>query len=394
MNRTEAYLALNLLPGIGPVRVRRLVRTLGSPERILMATESDLRRVEGIGPELARQIREWDRHVDVAEEWRRIEAHGIDLLTVDSDDYPPLLREVPNAPFLLYVKGALTPQDRHAIGVVGSRRATHYGVQTARKLSFQLANAGHTIVSGLARGIDTAAHEGALAAGGRTLAILGSGIGHLYPPENAALAERIAGSGALISEHPVLCVPDPQYFALRNRIISGLSRGVLVVEAPVRSGALITADQALEQGRNVYAVPGQIDRPTSAGCNRLIQRGAKLTMDAGDILEDLDTLFPLGGSLIREEEGATTAAEAKAEEQREEIEGEVRRSLPAAPAREASLSPEEAKLLEQLSSDETQLETLIERSGLPASQVATALLMLEMKRLAKQLPGQRYVRLA
>ena len=394
MNRTEAYLALNLLPRIGPVRVRRLVKALGSPERILSASEADLRRVEGIGADLASHLRDWENQIDLAEEWRRIESHEIHLLTVDNDDYPEYLREIHDAPFLLYVKGNLTTRDRQCIGVVGSRRATHYGQQAARKLSYQLAHAGITVVSGLARGIDTAAHEAALAAGGRTLAVLGAGIGHLYPPENAALADRIVGSGALLSEYPVLYVPDAQSFAMRNRIISGLSQGVLVVEAPIRSGALITANQALEQGRTVYAVPGPIDRPTSAGCNRLIQQGAKLTMDAGDILEDLEMLFPVA-SLARPR-ATEVAADDELDFSSQEDDGgavvsETKRPSAAVMAA-GMLSGDEQSLLAELSSSGVQIEELTARTGLAASTVSTTLLMLEMKRLVKQLPGKCFVR--
>ncbi|MCB1089619.1 MAG: DNA-processing protein DprA, partial [Verrucomicrobiae bacterium] len=295
MNRTEAYLALNLLPRVGPIRVRRLLEALETPERILTATASELRAVPGIGAEMADAIRTWEDQIDLAEELRRIAAHGIELLTIEDERYPAALREIHDPPHLLYMKGTLTPRDRHAIAVVGSRRVTHYGRESARRLSFQLAHAGVTVVSGLARGIDTAAHEAALAANGRTIAVLGSGIGNLYPPENAALAERIAASGALLSEFPVLYVPDRQSFPLRNRIVSGMSQGILVVEAPARSGSLITANQAMEQGRTVYAVPGPIDRPSSEGCNRLIQDGAKLVIDSRDILEELESdLFASG----------------------------------------------------------------------------------------------------
>lgn len=367
VTRTEAYLALNLLPKIGPIRVRRLMEVFESPERILSSSRSDLRRVEGIGPEMAESINRWESLIDLAEEQRRIADHEISLLTIEDETYPPSLREIHDPPFLLYVKGEILEQHRHAIAVVGSRRATHYGRESARRLSFQLAHAGLTVISGLARGIDTAAHEAALAAGGRTIAVLGSGIGELYPPENAALAEKIAESGAVVSEFPVLYLPDRQSFPLRNRIVSGMSDGILVVEAPTRSGALITANQAMDQGRNVYAVPGPIDRPTSAGCHRLIQDGAKLVTDARDILEDLEVLFSLGTQSPDGREDSSPVLE--------------------------SLDESERAILNAIEGEETPIDTIMERSGMSIQVVSATLLRLEMKRLVKQLPGKYFVKL-
>lgn len=378
MNRTEAYLALNLLPKVGPIRVRRLMEVFGSPERILSATASELRAVSGIGAEMADTIRQWEHHIDLAEELRRVAAHGIELLTIEDSRYPPALREIHDPPHLLFLKGALLDRDRHAIAVVGSRRASHYGRESAKRLSFQLAHAGITVVSGLARGIDTAAHEAALAAGGRTIAVLGSGIGNIYPPENAALAEKIAGSGAVLSEFPVLYVPDKQSFPLRNRIVSGLSQGILVVEAPARSGALITASQAMEQGRSVYAVPGPIDRPGSEGCNRLIQDGAKLVIDSRDILEEMDSLFSLDGGPGPVRNGPKSA------------EPPSQKSY----ALLETLDPVERAVLSAMGEDETTIDDIIERSKVSASAVSSTLLRLEMKRLIKALPGMYFVKLA
>jgi DNA processing protein len=229
-----------------------------------------------------------------------------------------------------------------------------------------MAYAGLTVISGLARGIDTAAHEAALAAKGRTIAVLGGGIGNIYPPENAALAERITQSGAVISEFPVLYVPDKQSFPLRNRIVSGMSFGILVAEAPARSGSLITANQALEQGRNVYAVPGPIDRPTSVGCNRLIQQGASLVIDVNDILEEREMLFP--EQAISSEATRTDSVTAK-------------------------LDGTEKTVYEALESSETQIDIIIQRTQLPSATVSSTLLRLEMKRLVKQLPGKQFVKL-
>ncbi len=369
MTRTEAFLALNLLPRIGPIRVRRLLERFGGPERILAASPAELKSVPGIGDEMADSIRDWENLVDITEEQRRMREHGVGLLTLDDDAYPAALRNIHDPPHLLYIKGKILPRDQHAIAVVGSRRITHYGREAARRLSFQLAHAGVTILSGLARGIDTAAHEAALAANGRTIAVLGSGIGHLYPPENAPLAERIAEHGAVLSEFPVLYVPDRQSFPLRNRIVSGMSRGILVVEAPARSGALITANQAMEQGRNVYAVPGPIDRPSSEGCNRLIQEGAKLVIDSRDVLDDMELLLPPPPRQTELELG------------------------PSAPDTSPPLDEAERALLAALGDDTLPIDTLIESASLPSAVVSASLLKLEMKRLIKQLPGKYFVKL-
>ena len=298
MNSTEACIALNMLPTMGPVRLRKLLEVFGTPERVLAAKRSELRAIEGIGNEVADQIVSWENTVDLAAELQRIREFGAKIITAESPEYPRQLREIHAPPIVLYVWGEITERDQHAIAVIGSRRTTHYGAESAKKLSYQLAYAGLTIISGLARGIDTAAHQGALAAKGRTIAVIGSGLTKLYPPENAALAEKIRdGNGAIVSEFSMEIEPDRQTFPMRNRIISGWSHGIVVVEAGVNSGALITASQAIEQGRSVYAVPGHINAPTAIGSNRLIQQGAKLVMDASDILDDLQILLPEKGSL-------------------------------------------------------------------------------------------------
>ncbi len=362
---TEAYIALNMLPGVGSVRLRRLLEVFESPERILLARASDLRAVQGIGKEVAEAIVNWEQHVDLPAELQRIADFGARVIPHDSPDYPPLLREISSPPILLYVWGDLQPRDFHAIGIVGSRSASHYGLESAKKLSYQLAYAGLTVVSGLARGIDTAAHQGALAAHGRTIAVLGSGFLKLYPAENKLLAEKIAASGAVVSEFSMEVKADTQTFPMRNRIVAGWGSGVLIVEAGFGSGALITATQAIDQGRNVYAVPGQIDRPTAAGSNRLIQQGAKLVACAADILDDLNILLPK-----------------KAGEQ------------PAPPARDANLKSEEKLVYDAIGADETPIDAIISKTNLPSGRVSSTLLLLEMKHLVKQLPGQHFVKLS
>ncbi len=368
MTETEACIALNMVPNMGPVRLRKLLEVFETPERVLRSSAGELRRVDGIGAELAAATAAWETHVDLPTELRRIAEFGARVIIKSSPEYPPELRQIHNPPIVLYMWGALDERDYRAIGVVGSRKTSHYGLECAKKLSYQLAYAGLTVISGLARGIDTAAHQGALAAGGRTVAVIGSGLMELYPPENQGLAEKIAQCGAVVSEFPMTYAPTPQTFPYRNRIVAGWGSGVLVVEAGLSSGALITANQALEHGRLVYAVPGNIDRPTSQGTNRLIQQGAKLVTGAGDILDDLQMLFP---------------------------ESRVKAPTPAetAPPAPGMLSGDEEKILAALSSIESDLDTLVGAAGLPAHKISSVLLGLEMKRLVKQLPGQRFVKM-
>ncbi|MBA2742860.1 MAG: DNA-protecting protein DprA [Chthoniobacterales bacterium] len=365
MNSTEACIALNMLPTMGPVRLRKLLQVFETPERVLAARGSALRAVDGVGAEVAEQITGWEAIVDLSSELRRIDDFDAKVITADSPMYPKQLREIHAPPIVLYVWGEIMDRDQHAIGVIGSRRTTHYGTESAKKLSYQLAYAGLTVVSGLARGIDTAAHQGALAAKGRTIAVIGSGLSKLYPPENAALAEKIAsGNGAVVSEFSMEIEPDRQTFPMRNRIISGWSHGILVVEAGLNSGALITASQALEQGRSVYAVPGHINAPTAHGSNRLIQQGAKLVMEASDILDDLEILLP----------GAKPSAEAAA------------RPLP-------ELTADERRVFDAIEATETSIDDIATKSDLPSGSVSSTLLRLELKRLVKQLPGKHFVKL-
>jgi DNA processing protein len=366
MNATEACIALNMLPTMGPVRLRALLKVFGAPDRVLTAKRDELRRVEGFGNEVADQITSWQNIVDLSAELQRIRDFGAEVITADSPQYPRMLREIHAPPIVLYVWGELKDRDHHAIGVIGARRTTHYGTESAKKLSYQLAYAGLTVISGLARGIDTAAHQGALAAKGRTIAVIGSGLMKLYPPENAALAEKIRnGNGAVVSEFSMEIEPDRQTFPMRNRIISGWSHGVLVVEAGLNSGALITATQALEQGRTVYAVPGHINAPSAQGSNRLIQQGAKLVMDASDVLDDLEILVP----------DSKAAPEAAA------------RPLP-------EMTPDERGVYDAIDPTETSIDDITARSHLPSSTVSSTLLRLELKRLVKQLPGKYFVKLA
>jgi len=366
MSPLEALVALNLLPKIGPIRVRRLLDALGDPASILHASQDRLMRVDGIGEETAGILCRWQDHADPVAEIAEATQRGITLVSQDDPDYPAPLREIYDRPLLLYVWGGLAARDRHAISVVGSRRATSYGNQTTKKFSSQLAQAGFTIISGLARGIDTAAHEAAVAANGRTIAVIGSGLAKLYPPENLGLAERIAdGHGAVVSEFPLHAAPDKQTFPMRNRIVAGWARAVLVVECPAWSGSLITANLATEYGKPVFAVPGQIDKPSSAGCHQLIRDGATLVADPSHLLDDLGEL-----PFERPAAGLPVAAQAELPE----------------------LPEEEAAVYAVVGSDEAAVDRIIERSGLPAHVVTATLMKLEMRRLVRVYPGFRYAR--
>jgi DNA processing protein len=365
MSPREAIVTLNLLPRIGPVRVKRLLEAFETPDAILRSPKDRLMRVDGIGEETAKILTGWRDHADPGSELREAEERGISIVTQADEDYPAPLRNTYDPPLLLYVWGKLEARDRHAIGIVGSRRSTHYGTSVTKKLAFQLAHAGFTIVSGLARGIDTTAHEAAIAAKGRTIAVLGSGLGKLYPPENLGLAQMIAeGHGAVVSEFSLHTPPDQQTFPMRNRIVAAWSRALLVTECPLRSGSLITANLAAEYGKPVFAVPGPIDKPTSMGCNQLIRDGATLVADASHLLDDL-------GELPFQQQPA---------------------AVPEAPSDQPELPEEEAKVFAAVTADDQPVDRIIERAGLPAQVVTATLMKLEMRRLVRAFPGFRYAR--
>jgi len=366
----EAYIALNMVDGVGPIRVRALLERFGEPQAILSASRGELMRVDGVGEEVARCITSWRESIDLDAELARIEKSGVRVVMRDDAEYPKNLREIYDPPLVLYVKGALRENERMAIAIVGSRRTTLYGQEMSRKLAYQLARLGVTVVSGLARGIDTAAHKGALQAKGRTVAVIGCGIDVVYPPENKKLADEIVEKGgAVVTEFPFGVKPDRQNFPMRNRIISGWSLGVVVVEANLKSGALITAAQAAEQGRQVFAVPGRADSILSRGTNRLIKDGAKLTEDVEDVLMEFEYLLP------RKPESAEAA---------EPRNGGTEAAL--------KLSETEAKVMALIGQEEIAIDEIIRGSGLTSAAVSATLLGLEMKRIVRQLPGKLYVR--
>ena len=350
-------LSLHLVSNLGPIRIRRLLSRFGSAAEVLKAPLSDLVRLQGISRELAQAIHTAAHNGEAQREWAQLEAMKGWLITHDNPLYPIALKQISNAPILLEGIGQLKESDRHAIGIVGSRHTTFYGLECARQFSYKLATAGLTIVSGLARGIDTAAHQGALAAKGRTIAVIGSGLGQMYPPENKALAERIVDQGAILSEFPFGSPPNPQTFPYRNRVVAGWSSELLVVEAGPKSGALITANLAMESGRQVYVVPGPINVEGSAGSNRLIQQGAKLVTCTEDILEEMQQLFHRPTQTDN-----------------------------------SNLSDDERLLLHALATEQT-IDDLVEQTGLAAAKVCSGVLSLELKQRVKPLPGQRYTRI-
>lgn len=366
MESREALVALNLIEGVGPIRVRQLMETFGDAPAILGASRQRLLQVQGIGDEVAEAIANWEKGIDLGAELKRIADFGCRIVIQTDPEYPELLRQIYDPPIVLYVKGELLAKDKNAVAMVGSRMTTHYGIESARKLAYQLAYLGVTVVSGGARGIDSAAHQGALTAKGRTIAVLGTGINLVTPPENAKLFEQIAANGAVITQFPFNRPGDKQSFPIRNRIVAGMTLGTVVVEANLTSGALITANFANEYGRQVFAVPGPIDSPRSKGCHDLIKKGAKLCEGAEDILSEFEYLFPASNK-------PPSAAETGV--------------LPA-----IELSGHEPKVYDVLSNEEVSIDDVIRKSGLPSSAVSVALLSLEMKRLIRQLPGKMFVK--
>ena len=346
---------------LSPRAVRALLEKFGSPEAIFNSSEDELKTIneltnQGRGKILGPVPVALERDLKLIDEMK------ISAIPILSDDYPVRLKEIYDPPALIYVRGDLLETDKFALGIVGSRRASVYGRSVAESISRNLAVRGLTIVSGGARGIDTAAHKGALTASGRTIAVLGCGVDVAYPAENKKLYETIAESGAVISEFPLGSAPEPWRFPPRNRLISGLSIGVLVCQCPTASGALITASYAAEQGRDVYAVPGNVDDDRNAGCHSLIKDGAKLVENADDILVEL---------------GLTTTEE----------ENKVQLSLPM-----DSLNDQEKKIVSVLSLEAMQVDEIIEKCQMPAHMVSGTLTILEMKNIIKRVPGNAYVR--
>jgi DNA processing protein len=369
------WFVLRAVPGIGDALLCRLVQSFGSPDTVLHAPADALMQVDGVSPSLAKAIRQGPGAGDVQaidRELTALERLPIRVLTILDADYPARLKTIHDPPPLLSVSGTLGEEDHHAVAVVGTRHATPAGRLATEQLSRGLAEAGVTVVSGLARGIDGAAHKSALEAGGRTIAVLGCGIDRTYPPEHLSLRKRIEEQGAVLSELPLGAYPHAYHFPKRNRIISGLSLGVVVVEAAPKSGSLITARLASEQGRDVFAVPGSVQSEQSRGTNGLIKQGAKLVETVEDILDELASQFE-------------PSFQARMQDRRSALTRPVQSGR-------LSLEQDEAALYAALPAEPVHIDELIAKTGLPAASVSGLLLSLELKGAIRQLPGPSCVR--
>lgn len=365
MTEWQAFLVLNALPNIGPITLNRLLAELGGdPRAVFTAGKSRLEQVRGVGAAISTTILSWREHFNLEREEARLTQAAATFVTHRDPAYPPMLREIHDPPIGLYRKGGYVFK-QPCIAIVGSRRTTLYGQKTARQLAAELAQRGFGIVSGLARGIDTAAHEGALDAGGRTAALLGTGIDLIYPPENLALYRRIEETGAILTEFPFGRRADRQSFAMRNRIVAGMCAAVIVVETDVAGGSMITARFAGEQGRLLFAVPGRIDQPTSAGCHQLIRDGATLLTSVDDVLNELNYLDGLRPAAIPSQPVGGAGGE------------------------RSDLTPEEGRVWSCFAGGEMLApDTVAAQTGLSAAEVSVALMMLELKRLiAKRADG-------
>jgi DNA processing protein len=368
LDNTSAELMLALTPGIGPRLRKSLLGHFGSAAAVMSAVASDLRAVPGIGQKLSRSIVTARQDLGLDSTLRDCQQNGVTIVTEPDPNYPSAVRHIPDPPGVLFVRGEIKPSDGIAVAIVGTRHATQYGLVQAERLAAGLARCGYTIVSGLARGIDAAAHRGAIKAGGRTLAVLGSGVLNIYPPENESLANEIVARGALISENPPRSPPLSGAFPQRNRIVTGLSLGVIVVEAADRSGALISARHAMEQDRIVFAVPGRVDSRMSRGCHRLIRDGAKLVETVDDVLEELGPLAtptPVAG-----DENAT----------------------PIRHPGELNLNEPEKAVLAAIDDEPISIDNVIVATKLPVPNVLSTLSVLEMRRLVRRLGGNRVMR--
>ena len=362
-------LRLHLVPGIGPRHSQLLLDYFGSPQAVLGASIAQLQDVDGIGPKIANTIAAVTLGRDAEQELAEAQRLGVRLLRRGTDEYPPAIARICDPPLLLYCKGSIKPQDELAVAIVGSRRCTVYGKQQAEKFAAALAQAGVTIVSGLARGIDGAAHQGAISVGGRTIAVMGTGLAEVYPPEHGELAKQVVAHGAMLTEFKLAQRPNAGLFPQRNRIISGLSLAVVIVEASRSSGALHTARHAMEQGREVLAVPGRIDSLASEGCHDLIRDGATLVRHVDDIMAAIGPLTkPV--TTTSDSHNATTV-----------------HSL-----RELSLNEIERHVLNLITADPIHQDQIITATSLEPPRVLSTLTVLEMKRLIRRQPGGFFIR--
>ncbi len=393
MQELAYWVGLNMAPGIGPKRFARLREHFGTPEAVWGAGRAELLQVEGLSETLVDAFLAYRGKADPEREIERLWEKGVKALCLGSSDYPGSLAAIFDPPPVLYIKGEIRLADAVAIAIVGTRNPTTYGRAVADQLSQSLAREGLTVVSGLARGIDTISHRGALKVGGRTIAVLGCGLDIAYPPENASLMTEIAAAGAVVTPYPLGTRPEAGNFPARNRIISGLSLGTVVVEANEKSGALITADYALEQNKEVFAVPGSIISPASDGANRLIQQGAKLVGSVRDILDEFPFLFGGAGAAPVAAAAAGGASSAAAN-----TAGSA--SIPAAPAVPLvavplvppDLSPDELAVLERVTPEPVHIDEIIGALTISPAEVAATLMFLELKGHVQRQPGQLFCR--
>ncbi|MFC1708791.1 DNA-processing protein DprA [Candidatus Omnitrophota bacterium] len=367
MNDSKALVLLNMIPSLGSISIARLLSSFNKPGHIFEASRDRLSRVEGISARKIGAIKKAQQNIDLERELRLARENNIKIVTILDGGYPENLKNIYDPPAVLYVKGELRDYDYNSVAVVGSRRASFYGLSAASHLSSQLCSMGITVVSGLARGIDTASHKGALSAKGRTIAVLGSGLLRLYPAENKKLAESISQDGAVISEFSLEVPPLPRNFPRRNRIISGISLGVVVVEAARNSGALITADSALQQSREVFAVPGKMDSLTSVGSHSLIKQGAKLISNVDDIVEELAIKFREFSDVKIKEEDAL---------EKESLD----------------LDTGTKSVYEMLTREPIHIDEILMSTNMGVSQLSSILMQLQLKKMAKELPGKNYMR--
>jgi DNA processing protein len=373
----EKWLRLIRADGVGPTTFGKLVNHFGSVDRALGASVSELAKIDGVGFKTAEQIAATRNKFDTTAELELAERLGVWIIHLDDKRYPPVLKQIYDPPPVLYIMGGLTRQDSLCISIVGSRRCSLYGQEQSSRLAHFLSSAGFTICSGMARGIDTAAHQGALSAGGRTIAVQGCGLANIFPPENKKLFELIAESGACISELPLQYEPLPENFPPRNRIIAGLSLATIIVEAGRLSGALITARAALDNNREVMAVPGKIDSPLSKGSHQLIKQGAKLIESVEDVMEAL-------GYIGKQLESHAAAAAAKASEKIE---------TPLFDASKLNLSDSEKTIYDYLSKEPSHIDQIIAETDLAPGSINAGLIALRLKGLIKQLPGNLFLKL-
>ena len=372
----EEWLKLIRANGVGPVTFAKLLEHFGTIDKVLGASVSAMTKVEGIGLKTAEEIAATHNKFDAIAELEAAEKLGVWIIHFNDERYPPVLRRIYDPPPVLYIKGSLSKQDNLSVAIVGCRRCSLYGQEQASRFGHLLASAGFTVCSGMARGIDTAAHQGALSAGGRTIAVQGCGLANIFPPENAKLFELIAESGACVSELPLQYEPLSENFPPRNRIIAGLSLGTIVIEAGLKSGALITARAALENNREVMAIPGKIDSPISKGTHQLLKQGAKLVESIEDVMESLGYV----GEQLREYAKKSAAEESEAVE------------LPLLDASQLNLSASERLIYDYLEKEAVHIDQITAETDLMPAAVSAGLVSLQLKGLVKQLPGSLFIK--